>query len=276
MARGETTWNGNGEASDDDVPKAAPSALIPKKPVKSKWEGEDEEDDGPVSDWEAESSEEEEKPKPAPAPVAPPKKKGTLKQKLAEKEAAKASKTTSGDDDYDEDAVLDPREKARRDKERELAADLSNAADLFGSVALGVTFFLWPNLDRKRRGAGTSSKELDWLISAQPRTKEDFIEFSNRIIETIVKRHMDKPMYATFLEHHVRALATPLRDVEVRKVASGLTALANEKQKEQRDKASGKKKPKAAAKPTLGATKPSSKLDTTVYDEALDDFDDFM
>jgi translation initiation factor 3 subunit J len=42
----------------------------------------------------------------------------------------------------------------------------------------------------------------------------------------------------------------PLKDVEVRKAASGLTTLANEKQKEQRDKASGKKKLKAAAKPT--------------------------
>jgi translation initiation factor 3 subunit J len=41
----------------------------------------------------------------------------------------------------------------------------------------------------------------------------------------------------------------PLKDVEVRKAASGLTTLANEKQKEQRDKASGKKKPKATAKP---------------------------
>lgn len=38
------------EASDDDVPKAAaaPAAPVPKKPVRSKWEGEDEEDDGPV------------------------------------------------------------------------------------------------------------------------------------------------------------------------------------------------------------------------------------
>ena len=45
---------------------------------------------GHQSDWEASSSEEEEKP--APAPVAPPKKKGTLKAKLAEKEALKAAK----------------------------------------------------------------------------------------------------------------------------------------------------------------------------------------
>lgn len=137
------------------------------------------------------------------------------------------------------------------------------------------------------------------MISAQPRTKEDFIEFSEKIVEYIIKRHQSKPLYATFLEHHVRQLAMPLRDVEVRKVASGLTALSNEKQKEQREKASGKKKPKTVGKPTLGAAKPSGKyvtpslrfrrvvysqtrsvrrIDTSAYEEALDDFgdDDFM
>ena len=108
-------------------------------------------------------------------------------------------------------------------------------------------------------GAGTSSKELDSLISAQPRTKEDFIDLSNKIIEFIIKKHQSKPLYPIFVEHMVRELAQPLRDVEVRKVASGLTTLANEKQKEQRDKASGKKKPKTVGKPTLGAAKPSSK-----------------
>ena len=35
------------DASEDETP-AAPSAPVLKKPVKSKWEGEDEEDDGPV------------------------------------------------------------------------------------------------------------------------------------------------------------------------------------------------------------------------------------
>lgn len=61
------------------------------------------------------------------------------------------------------------------------------------------------------------------------------------------------------MEHHVRELAQPLRDVEVRKAASSLTTLANEKQKEQRDKSSGKKKTKGAAKPGLGAAKVASK-----------------
>jgi len=240
--------------------------MPPPPPVK-KWEGEDEDDSSPVSDWD-EPSEEEEETKPAP-PVAPPKKKGTLKAKLAEKEAAKAARAAEGDDDddetdYDEDAVLDPREKARRDKEREISADLENEANLLGVTKLDAS----------------SSKDLDMLLSANPRTKEEFQALSAQIIETIIKRHQDKPLYPMFVEHHVRQLAEPLRDVEVRKVASGLTTLANEKQKEQRDKASGKKKPKSAAKPTLGAAKVSNRIDTEVYDEALDDFgsraDDFM
>jgi translation initiation factor 3 subunit J len=61
-----------------------------------------------------------------------------LKAILTAKEAQKTLKNDSDDDDSDDsDAVLDPREKARQDKERELKADLNNAADLLGGVALG-------------------------------------------------------------------------------------------------------------------------------------------
>jgi hypothetical protein len=38
--------------------------------------------------------------------------------------------------EYDEDAVLDPRAKARLEKQRELESDLSNATELFGSVTV--------------------------------------------------------------------------------------------------------------------------------------------
>lgn len=85
------------------------------------------------------------------------------------------------------------------------------------------------------------------------------MKLSAGIIEFIVKRHQNKPLYAAFVEHHVRELAQPLKDVEVRKAASGLTTLANEKQKEARDKASGKKKSKGSSKPGLGAAKVSNK-----------------
>jgi len=266
MSESEESGSSESSGSEESSTVASPPQKTIKKPVKSKWEGEDEDEEDPASDWEQSSSEEEEKPKTTATSVAPPKKKGTLKAKLAEKEAAKAAKKAAGDDsdDYDSDEVLDPREKAKRDKEKELKADLDNAASLLGSAALG----------------GTSSSELDSLISANPRTKEDFQQLSSKIIEYVIQRHQAKPLYASFVEHHVRALAQPLKDVEVRKAASGLTTLANEKQKEQREKASGKKKPKGSSKPGLGPAKLGTKLDTNAYDEALDDFgtnaDDFM
>jgi translation initiation factor 3 subunit J len=43
----------------------------------------------------------------------------------------------AGDKGYDSDEVLDPRDKAKRDKEKELAADLNAAKDLLGTVSLG-------------------------------------------------------------------------------------------------------------------------------------------
>jgi translation initiation factor 3 subunit J len=73
-----------------------------------------------------------------------------LKAKLAEKEAQKTLKDDSDDDSdsYDSDSVLDPRDKARQDKERELKADLNNAADLLGGAALGGVQILVPLLSR--------------------------------------------------------------------------------------------------------------------------------
>ena len=143
--------------------------------------------------------------------------------------------------------------------------------------------------------------DIKSILDANPKTKEDFVILSRQIFDLVIKRHQDKPLYAAFIEAHAKELASPLRDVDVRKVASGLTTLANEKQREARDKASGKKK--KAAKPVLGSVKTAgkyvsepkghlnphqtldahvgrSRADTNLYEEALDDFgndpNDFM
>jgi Translation initiation factor eIF3 subunit len=93
------------------------------------------------------------------------------------------------------------------------------------------------------------------ITKINAKTKEDFQNLSSLIIEHIIKQHQSKPLYHQFVETHIRELAQPLKDVEVRKAASALTTLANEKQKEAKDKASGKKKAKPATKSTLGAAK---------------------
>ncbi|KAH8976462.1 translation initiation factor eIF3 subunit [Lactarius akahatsu] len=206
--------------------------------AKGKWEGEDENDDGPsYSDWEASSEDDEVKAKPAAAAAAPPKK-GTLKQQLAKKEAVQRTQLAAGgsDADYDEDAVLDLRTMVRLEKERELESDLHNTTELelFGSSTLG-----------SRHN----------ILKSSPNSKEDIVALSEAIIAHIVKCHQDKPLYSTFVEHHVRALTMPLRDVNVRKATNGLTTLVNEKQ---RERTSGKK-PKSAAKPVLATSQVGNK-----------------
>ncbi|KAG8731746.1 Translation initiation factor 3 subunit J component, partial [Ceratobasidium sp. 423] len=213
------------------------------------------------SDWDASSDEEPAKGAPAKTTTAAPvKKRGTLKAKLAEKEAAAAANTRRG-----AAGELDPSEwettgegaglSVAEQRARELESDLKNTSDLLDAPS-----------------------ELAELVTFNPRNKEDFQKLSDMIIEHVIQKHQSKPLYASFVDLHVRALAESLRDVDIRKAASSLSTLANEKQKEQRDKASGKKKPKAALKPGLGAAKVNSKLDTSAYEEALDDFgnDDFM
>jgi translation initiation factor 3 subunit J len=78
-----------------------------------------------------------------------------------------------------------------------------------------------------------------------------------------------------FVAGLVKAIAEPLGSEDVKKAASGLTALGNEKLKA--EKGPGKKGGKGK-KPTLvvGAAKSvAPKFDTNAYD-AEDDFDDFM
>lgn len=257
----------NWDDSGSDTPAAAPArpAVPAARPKPSKWADEDEEEK-PASDWDASSDEEAAKAGPAKTTTAAPvKKRGTLKAKLAEKEAAAANTRRGAAGELDPSEWETTGEGAGlsvvEQRARELESDLKNTGDLLGAAALG-----------------DAPSELAELVTFNPRNKEDFQKLSNMIIEHVIQRHQSKPLYATFVDLHVRALAESLRDVDIRKAASTLSTLANEKQKEQRDKSSGKKKPKAISKPVLGAAKVNSKLDTSAYEEALDDFgnDDFM
>jgi len=236
------------DESEEEQVKPAPVV------ASRKFEGEDEEDDV-VDDWDASSDEEAEAP---PQPVAPARKKMSLKARIAEREAEKARRLAE-DEGEDEESVVDEAEQRRRDKEQQLEIDLANANSLLSGTSIS---------------GKALPTEIQELMAFNPKTKEDFEAYSKKIIEAFIKKHQEKPLYATFVEMHVKALAQPLRDVDVRKAASGLTTLANEKQKEQRDKSSGKKK----KKPALSGTKGSARVDTAAYEDALDDFgnDDFM
>lgn len=79
--------------------------------------------------------------------------------------------------------------------------------------------------------------------------------------------------YGAFLDTLVREIAAPCKDMDIRKAASSLTAMANDKQRQAKEATKAKKK----GKPQLAAAGKSAALDdSTSYRDVYDDFDDFM
>jgi translation initiation factor 3 subunit J len=106
----------------------------------------------------------------------------------------------------------------------------------------------------------------------KPITKDQFEAYQKRLLETITA-HQKAGQYKLFVENLIRELCLSMKDLEVRKIASTLTALANEKQRQQREASKPKKKGKE--KPSLQGTTQKTVVDTASYDN-FDDFDDFM
>ncbi|KAI5477832.1 hypothetical protein MNV49_005916 [Pseudohyphozyma bogoriensis] len=240
------------DASDSDSGAAA----APSKPVaapvvaskKGKFADEDVSDEDVKDDWDASDDEEVKKPVAKPAGPAPPiRQKGITKQKIAEREAAEAARAK----ELAARSADSPQERKARERAAMLKADMDNAAALFGGVSVG-----------------------DDPLTMVCQNKDDFEAFSTQLASRIIASHGQHPLYALFLEQFAKALAQPLKDIEVKKVASGLTTLANEKQKAAKE---ATQKGKKGKKPALGLGKAPVEADTRAYEEVLDDdYDDFM
>ncbi|KAK9467646.1 eukaryotic translation initiation factor 3 subunit J [Lipomyces arxii] len=271
--------SGNWDDEEEEVEVSAPARLVPK----SKWD--DEEDSDTVLDsWDA--SDDEDKPKPVVA--APPKK--TLKQKIAEREEAvrKAAEEKMKKLQLEQESLNDRRERL---KKMQLQSDLDNAADLFGDITNEPS--LTPP-SKKVSGDDENSEEssdeesaeeeppapvsvaqLEDLDVMNPKTKAEFEELNTKLTAALVSLSRN-PVYATvFLPQFLKNVVGPLNSEQVRKCASTLTTVSNEKLKEER--AADKPKKGKKGKPGLAAAsaKIDDAVDTTNYSR-YDEMDDFM
>ncbi|CAG8529743.1 4467_t:CDS:2 [Paraglomus brasilianum] len=238
------------ESDNADIP-------VPAIPVKKAWDDEDVDEDQIKDSWE-ESEEEENKVEQKEAP--PKKKKVPLAQKIAEREArqreeaeAKLAKLKLLQEEEDEDPI----KRKERLRELEIKSDMENVKAMLGdAINIGVD----------------SQSKLD---SINPRTKEEFDEFSKLLVERI-RKHESKSSYPTFIHNFVRELCLPLKDGDVKKISTTLNTLANEKIRAAREKDKPQRK-KGKIKPTLASGGKDDVIDTTNYSKFDDDdFDSFM
>ncbi|KAM5356315.1 hypothetical protein ACJ41O_002961 [Fusarium nematophilum] len=266
----------------DDEESEESSAPNSPQVVAARRKFDDEEDDSDVLDsWDAAEDSEverekerkaaEAKAKAAEAAAANKKPKG---QRIADHQADRARQKA----DAANVEVIDETEAERRERLRrtEQEADLAHAADMFGDIGISAG-------RAKSRPAAvvvdskdpTSTVDIAKLPLFQPKTKAQFDNLRT-ILGPLLSTHAKNAQYSLFLQDLTKALAKEMPSEQIKKLASTITALGNEKMREEKAADKGGKKTKAAKTKTSLVTGRTNVADTTTYDD--DDFgdDDFM
>lgn len=155
-------------------------------------------------------------------------------------------------------------------------SDLKHAEDLLGEIDLNRNRGTPKAVVIGDASDPTTAIDLSALPLFKPTTKDQFTTLTNTLIP-LLTANAKKPQYALWAPEFAKQLVKDLSSAEVKKVASALTTLSNEKMREERAADKGTKKSKAAkTKASLVTQRDFGKIDTTVYEgDDLDD-DDFM
>lgn len=245
----------------------------------------DEEDPDDVADnWEEEEDSEVEREKAAKAAAAKAKadaeaaaSKKSKAQRIEEHREANRLKRVEGEEEESSDE--DEAAKRARLRQTEQDADLKHAQDLFADVGMGPKSRSAPNKaliieDKENPG---QTIDLSSLTIFKPATKGQFDALSATLVP-LLTQSSSKPHYPIWVSNFVKQICADMPSSEIKKAASALTALSNEKMKEEKAQEKGGKKSKAAkTKSSLAATRDMGRgmADTTSYEDGLEE-DDFM
>ncbi|KAL5611832.1 hypothetical protein BROUX41_000593 [Berkeleyomyces rouxiae] len=250
---------------------SAPPSPPPAAPLRrgAKFDDEEENDSDVADAWDEDSEDEAEKAKKAAAAeakkaaeAAKPKK--SKAERIAELKAERAAELAGdGFEDYEDDA-----ERRARLRRSEKEADLSHAEDLFGSIGI--------NPNRKGATIGTavitdandpsSTVDMTKMPLFNPLTKTQFENLRNTLVP-VLSQSSKKPHYSLFLQEFTKQLARELASDQIKKLASVLTALGNEKMREEKAaEKTGKKSKAAKTKTSLNASRPGV-ADTNTYED---------
>ena len=263
--------------TDDSDDSSTPPSSPPVNAA-SRRKFDDEEDDSDVLEaWdEAEDSEVErekakvaaEKKAKADAEAAANHK--SKSQRIAERQAEKARQLAEEDSDDSSDEEDDAARRLRLQR-TEQEADLKHAEDMFGNIGISnsrkvTTAANAVVVDSKDP---TNTVDLTSLPLFDPKTKLQFEKLRDTLVPVITS-NAKKAQYIMFLQEFTKQLSKDLPSDQIKKIASTLTALSNEKMKEEKAAEKGGKKSKAQK--TKVALVASRNTSTTADTQSYDDF----
>lgn len=274
------------EDSDSDS-SSSPSPA----PVTGRRKFDDEEDDSDVLDsWDAAEDSEVEREKAKKAEEANAKaaaeaaaKKQPKSKRVASHQADRAREKALAQAKAED--VVTETEAQRRERLRrtEQDADLAHAADLFGEASFGDAGLSAGRAKTKTAAVALDAKDPSQTVDIAklpifaPTTKAQF-DVLRTTIGPVISANSKKPHYSLFLEELTKSLAREMPSEQIKKLASGLTALGSEKMREEKAATKGGKKSKAAKTKVSLVTGRSNAADVHDYGDHDDGFgdDDFM
>ncbi|PVI03809.1 translation initiation factor eIF3 subunit [Periconia macrospinosa] len=266
---------------DDEENESTPPSSPPAVARRGRFD--DEEDDSDVLEsWDAAEDSEVEREKAKKAAEAKEKAEAEAKanhksksQRIAERREENMRRRMADLDVSDEEEEDEATRRARLRK-TEQDADLAHAEDLFGGAGAGSKRSTGKPVTLNDPSDPTHVIDLSSLHIFNPSTKADFTKLRETLVP-LLNANAKKAHYTLFLQEFAKQISKDLPSDQIKKVASGLTTLSNEKMKEEKAAEKGGKKSKAAkTKTSLNATRDVAyKADTATYDDDFGD-DDFM
>ncbi len=156
--------------------------------------------------------------------------------------------------------------KRERLQRSEHAADLEYAEDLFGNVGTNNNRSAPKTVVTADPKDPSNSIDLSSLPLFNPSTKDQFLKLRETVVPLLAS-NSKKAQYTMFVQEFTKQIVKDLPGEQIKKIASGLTTLSNERMKEEKAAEKGGKKTKAAkSKATLVASRDiGSKADTLSY-----------
>lgn len=153
-----------------------------------------------------------------------------------------------------------------RTRQKEQDADLKHAEDLIGHIGINKTRSDTKTVTVADPSDPASAVDLSSLPLFNPATKDQFLKL-RETLTPLLAANAKKAQYMLFMQEFTKQTMKDLPSDQIKKIASGLTTLSNEKMKEEKAAEKGGKKTKAAkSKATLVANRDTSfKADTTSY-----------
>ena len=157
-------------------------------------------------------------------------------------------------------------------RQTEQEADLKHAEDMFGNIGINKNRSDTKGVVVVDSSDPTSAIDLSSLPLFNPTTKDQFLKL-RETLTPILAANSKKAHYTLFMQEFTKQIVKDLPSDQIKKIASGLTTLSNEKMKEEKAAEKGGKKSKAAkSKATLVANRDTSyKADTTSYGGDVDE-----